>query len=720
MRSHLAAHGLTDYEFHDAIGPDDREVQQAYNDDKVTGFPPCFRCGKTACGRDDCNNVLIAPQVAVFLSYLSLWRKILQRQECALVCEDDVVLHPWWKDVMSMLCRKQESHEIEWRAGHPSLIRLGWAESEEHNAAQPFRISREIRMANPMHLITPAYAQLLIDEFERINHTADVFLHRTSKAAQEFAWTAHPPAATELSWSRGEVDSLIHPKRIRSEYLRSMGDDHAALVNDQRISAHVGHMFHRHFLIVGHPRCGTGFTAKFLQQMGFDIGHEKDGLDGLASWMFAVDGPVPCALSQIAERRETLSWNKLVMPVRDIRTAIPLIMHENIFSPPSYDFRRKHILAWSGYDLNELADNFHRAVVSFLSWCRMVEELKPALVFRIEHDAFRLYDFASKEAGANPPSFDRLDLFPVNFDKLYRGQKRGKADISAEHWGSLPPDLWSEVEEYCKRFDYPVPERKTTMARPSSQPSVDLSGLEKQFCKPAGWSRSLAESRPVRADGRALPWFTFGAIEFLEQVVRRSDQVFEYGAGYSTLWWQQKVKEIVSVENDAEWVARLQPQLKENAHLNQIERYAAFSEDYVSMIEAYRMRMRRTNWPAYEPERIIRRGLMDEGFEAYAASIMNYPGFFDIIVIDGMARRLCTVFAVEKIAPTGMIVFDNSNRRDYDAAYDILEEANFKQIPFWGLVPGANFMTCTSVFTRGLERLPGAAHCPNSHHLPEY
>lgn len=42
-------------------------------------------------------------------------------------------------------------------------------------------------------------------------------------------------------------------------------------------------------LITGHPRTGTGYAAKCLQDIGLDVGHEKLGADGISSWLWAVD-----------------------------------------------------------------------------------------------------------------------------------------------------------------------------------------------------------------------------------------------------------------------------------------------------------------------------------------------------------------------------------------------------------------------------------------------
>jgi hypothetical protein len=201
----------------------------------------------------------------------------------------------------------------------------------------------------------------------------------------------------------------------------------------------------------------------------------------------------------------------------------------------------------------------------------------------------------------------------------------------------------------------------------------------------------MTEQRPVCADGSPLPWFTYGAIEFLERITRDTDRVFEYGAGYSSLWWQERVKFVVSVEHDLEWVAQLKSQIGANVQLKHISRFAPFASDCDEIIANYRKRMRRTQWPEYDMPKVIRRGLVDDGFERYASTIMEHEGLFDVIVVDGMARRLCCAFAIQKLTHEGIIILDNSNRRDYDTAYDLLEEAGFRQIPFWGLVPGASF-----------------------------
>jgi hypothetical protein len=248
---------------------------------------------------------------------------------------------------------------------------------------------------------------------------------------------------------------------------------------------------------------------------------------------------------------------------------------------------------------------------------------------------------------------------------------------------------------------------------------VNIEELQRLFLQPSGWLRSQLEEAPVRADGAPLPWFTYGAIEFLHRVVRPGDHVFEYGAGYSTLWWQARVQRVCSVEHDAAWCDRLRARLAPNVDLQARGADAPASPGAQARLAPFFARPRRTAW-SYEPERVVRRGLADEPFVAYAHRIAEAGGAFDFVVVDGMARRLCTYAAIEHVKPDGFVVLDNSNRSDYELAFTLLEEAGFRQIPFWGLVPGAAFQTCTSFFTRSMARLPTGAFVGNSFGLPEY
>src|SRR5438046_2351056 len=79
--------------------------------------------------------------------------------------------------------------------------------------------------------------------------------------------------------------------------------------------------------------------------------------------------------------------------------------------------------------------------------------------------------------------------------------------------------------------------------------------------------QSVNSQRAIDAAGNPLPWYTYPAIEFLRQLDFRDRTVFEYGSGMSTVFWGQKAKQVVSVEDDEEWCNTLKTMLSSNAEV---------------------------------------------------------------------------------------------------------------------------------------------------------
>ncbi len=71
------------------------------------------------------------------------------------------------------------------------------------------------------------------------------------------------------------------------------------------------------------------------------------------------------------------------------------------------------------------------------------------------------------------------------------------------------------------------------------------------FLRNAGWFRSFREWRSVDEAGRPLPWLTYAFLHFFEPRLNPDFRMFEYGCGFSTLWYAARVKNIVAVENNA-------------------------------------------------------------------------------------------------------------------------------------------------------------------------
>lgn len=182
--------------------------------------------------------------------------------------------------------------------------------------------------------------------------------------------------------------------------------------------------------------------------------------------------------------------------------------------------------------------------------------------------------------------------------------------------------------------------------------------------KEDGWFRSYREGICVDSKGNPLPWMTYPAIEFLKKRIRRDMTVFEFGCGNSTLWWASRVKEVISVEHDKDWYEKISKKVPRNATLFHID--------------------------------------LEYG-GAYSKKIKEYKDKFDIVVIDGRDRVNCVLNSCDALKADGVIIFDNSDRADYENAYRFLFDHGFRKIEFVGYAPVENIRAETGVFFRRIN-----------------
>jgi hypothetical protein len=118
------------------------------------------------------------------------------------------------------------------------------------------------------------------------------------------------------------------------------------------------------------------------------------------------------------------------------------------------------------------------------------------------------------------------------------------------------------------------------------------------------------------------PWISYDAqrtiADFLGAKPRR---VLEFGSGQSTCWYAQRARELVSIEDDPQWYANVAAEAAAFPGLD------------------YRLARERADY-----------------------STPDVPGYFDLIMIDGRWRDDCARFALERLAPGGMIYLDNADK----------------------------------------------------------
>lgn len=184
--------------------------------------------------------------------------------------------------------------------------------------------------------------------------------------------------------------------------------------------------------------------------------------------------------------------------------------------------------------------------------------------------------------------------------------------------------------------------------------------LRKHYLNELGWTNSAKRKMPIDKNGKELPWFTYSLLHFLNQRLNNNLTVFEYGSGNSTVWFSKRVKHVISLEHHKGWYELL---IKKLGNLTNVEFL-------------------------YKP--------LTNG--EYANAITNYNNEFDIVVIDGRERVQCAKNALKALTKKGVVIWDDSQREDYNEGYQYLLDQGFKRLDFYGLRPLGESLTCTSIF----------------------
>jgi hypothetical protein len=156
------------------------------------------------------------------------------------------------------------------------------------------------------------------------------------------------------------------------------------------------------------------------------------------------------------------------------------------------------------------------------------------------------------------------------------------------------------------------------------------------------------------------PWQVPSAISWLSKTIKPDWKIFEFGCGYSTIWFAKRCYSVTGVEDNLEWYN--------------------FIKDKVISSNIGNCNLIFT--PAISP-----------------LSIDNYhDNYFDLVVVDSYKNRVeCAQTAISKVKREGYIIVD-------DTDISILQDINFLRDwnvrRFVGVKPNPFVCTETSVFQR--------------------
>ncbi len=138
-------------------------------------------------------------------------------------------------------------------------------------------------------------------------------------------------------------------------------------------------------------------------------------------------------------------------------------------------------------------------------------------------------------------------------------------------------------------------------------------------------------------------------------------RLFEYGSGYSTLFYARRVQTVTAVEGDKKWLNKLKNQLPENADV------------------------------FFCPEDIDGK---------YCRSIRDKSVPFDVVVVDGRDRIHCLQQCLDRLSSRGVVVLDDAQRPEYRTGIDWMTDRGFKHLSLEGLRPNGFEADRVSFFYR--------------------
>ncbi|MBL6664937.1 MAG: class I SAM-dependent methyltransferase [Rickettsiales bacterium] len=167
-------------------------------------------------------------------------------------------------------------------------------------------------------------------------------------------------------------------------------------------------------------------------------------------------------------------------------------------------------------------------------------------------------------------------------------------------------------------------------------------------------------------NNKETPWMTYGAIQYLQEFVNKELEVFEFGSGASTLFFARNCQKVTSIETNKFWHNIISQRLEEN-NLTNSKRY------------------------------LMEDGLDNENYENF---LHNLNQKFDIIIIDSIKRYQCAIHIKDFVKENGIIILDDSERKNYQKIFDYYADLGFQQIDFEGIAPGQFKIKNTTIFKR--------------------
>jgi hypothetical protein len=180
------------------------------------------------------------------------------------------------------------------------------------------------------------------------------------------------------------------------------------------------------------------------------------------------------------------------------------------------------------------------------------------------------------------------------------------------------------------------------------------------FLKNSGWYASLINGYPCDKLANPIPWMNYSVINLLRERLPKDSVVFEFGSGYSTLFYSELALRVISVEHNQKWHEQLLSKIPANVSLI----YQKLTTD-----------------------------------DNYSKIVLKHKNI-DLLVIDGRRRVDCAKNGVSMLSDQGILLLDDSDRERYKDIFDLMKKNGFRALDLYGLKPMSHRSTKTTIFYR--------------------
>lgn len=164
----------------------------------------------------------------------------------------------------------------------------------------------------------------------------------------------------------------------------------------------------------------------------------------------------------------------------------------------------------------------------------------------------------------------------------------------------------------------------------------------------------------VDKNGDKIAWYTYPAIEYINNFDFSKKSIFEYGSGNSSVYCANKAKDVTSIEHDKLWYEKVKSSFSINQTL-----------------------------------------LYKENNNEYENSILATNKKYDVIIIDGIRRPECSKMiesCLNKESIEGfMVILDNADWYKETSKF-LRDQLDLIEVDFHGFGPINNYTWTTAIF----------------------